>query len=605
MCFIKIPLNYNVLEMKTRVVTLVLVAILAGLILGGRWVEAGECDNPSGLTDVATIQRCIGEIQSTYEAISKANTANKKTLEDLQKRVESLKRSIATLEKNMGEKEKLIKQGEGAFATQYTRFSTVVRSYYIRSKAELGLVILVGGRDVQRTISALGLLSAVTRRDRETISGITESIKNLEHQRQELVNQRSNLEKVKASVDGQAQFYASEVAKASDYESNLNSKISALTARQNEILAAKTGTFQTSVGDVPLADDPNARPDYNPGFSPAFAAFSFGAPHYKGMSQYGALGRSRAGQSYEDILKAYYGNVRVESVDTNFQIRTSSGSMQFEDRYIMGIAEMPAKWGNEGGMEALKAQAIAARSYALAYTGWRMGNRNASGSICVTESCQVWKASKADNPAEWRSAVEQTRGKILVSNSSNEVVNSWYASTSGGYQESYTSLGHTTPGFWDTPRGREGWTGEAYEKSGGSPWFYKGWYKDRSGAGCGRNHPWLTSEQMADILNAWVVRYKGSSDEVGRVSPNDTGCWGGNPYSVSEMKEHAAKYGGGYGSVSGVSVSYATDGVTSSLMFETDLGSVTVSGSEFKTAFNLRALGKISIKSGLFNIEKK
>jgi len=30
-----------------------------------------------------------------------------------------------------------------------------------------------------------------------------------------------------------------------------------------------------------MADDPASRPDYNPGFSPAFAAFSFGAPILK------------------------------------------------------------------------------------------------------------------------------------------------------------------------------------------------------------------------------------------------------------------------------------------------------------------------------------
>ena len=45
------------------------------------------------------------------------------------------------------------------------------------------------------------------------------------------------------------------------------------------------------------------------------------------------------------------------------------------------IYEMPSSWGDQGGMEALKAQAVAARSYALAR----------GGSICATEACQVVK----------------------------------------------------------------------------------------------------------------------------------------------------------------------------------------------------------------------
>ena len=580
------------------------VFVVAGWRFGGV-ARADECDNPRGLSDVGSIQQCIARVKETYEAIAKANTTNKDTLAAVNKQLEGIKKTITVIEKNVVEKERLIGLAEQSFDERYKKLARSARSYYILSRSELGVGMVLASGDAKRSITVIGILSSVTRRDKEVIVEITKNISGLSEQKKELALQRENLEKVKASVDTKAKFYATEVAKASAYEESLSTKITSLTARQNEILTAKTGVFQTSVGDVPLADDPNARPDYNPGFSPAFAAFSFGAPHYRGMSQYGALGRAKAGQGFEEILRAYYGNVRIETVDTGLSIRTSAGTMGFEDRYVMGIAEMPSRWGGEGGMEALKAQAIAARSYALAYTGWRMGNRNSNGSICVTEACQVWKSSKADNPGEWRTAVEQTRGKILVSSTSGEVVNSWYASTSGGYQESYASLGHSTPGFWDTPRGREGWTGEAYEKTAGSPWFYKGWYRDRGGSSCGKSHPWLNEEEFADILNAWVVRYRGNADEVARVSPVDTGCWGGNPYSREEMKERARAYGGGYSRVTAVNVSYSTNGVTASVNVETDKGAVNIPGGEFKTAFNLRAPGKVSIKSGLFNVEKK
>ena len=112
-----------------------------------------------------------------------------------------------------------------------------------------------------------------------------------------------------------------------------------------------------------------------------FAVFSFGAhTHRKGMSQYGARGRAQDGQSYRQILSKYYGKDPVGK-DTGGDINvTGQGSMNFEDRYLMGIAEMPSTWN----MEALKAQAVAARTYAYRY-------KTQGLSICTNEACQVFK----------------------------------------------------------------------------------------------------------------------------------------------------------------------------------------------------------------------
>jgi peptidoglycan hydrolase-like amidase len=241
----------------------------------------------------------------------------------------------------------------------------------------------------------------------------------------------------------------------------------------------------------------------------------------------------------------------------------------------------------------LKAQAVASRSYALAYTN------NGSGSICATEACQVYK--NANKGGKWEEAVNATKGWVLMAG--GKPFSAWYASTSGGHLISYTANGYSTPGFWDTPSGRSGWTSQAYEKTSGSPWFYKGWYRSRTGDSCGKSHPWLTAEEMADIVNAWVVLVKhNQSDE--RVTPLGS-CWGGNPYSMNELRDRANALSAGYQRITGVSVTYSSDGVTDRVELETDKGKVSISGSEFKKAFNLRAQGRIAIKSPLYNIEKK
>ena len=242
---------------------------------------------------------------------------------------------------------------------------------------------------------------------------------------------------------------------------------------------------------------------------------------------------------------------------------------------MLGIYEMPSSFP----MEALKAQAVAARTYAI-----RRG-----GSICATESCQVFKPAPGRND-RWVEAVKATKGWVLEGGA-----NAQYSSTTGGYGNN---------SGWDTKCGsKDCWTPEAYEKIAGSPWFYKGWYKDRNGASCNRSHPWLKEDEMADILNSWIVYQSGEDKD--RISPIDTSCWPGNPFSMSEMREKANSKGGAVTSVSSASVTYSNNGSTANVSFSTNRGTISINGSDFKTLFNLRAPGYISIKSPLFNIEKK
>lgn len=590
---------------KAKLLTLLFIVIL-GMFVVVKKVKAEECDNPGSLSDTSVISGCISKYNGILDAISKANSNNQQELKNLQNQIAKLQGQIKSLDA------RLVKLGEEIFSREVkvgvkeALLSAKVRQDYIRKREQPALLVLFSSENAAEFFKDMSYREKLALQDRNVIKLISEEVKNLSKQTEELGAQKKSLAGLRDKVDRQADFLAVEVEKANKYVADLGGKIAALNARQQALLAEKTGTYATSVGDVPLADDPAARPDYNPGFSPAYALFSFGAPHFKGMSQYGAFGRAKNGQNYETILKAYYGNVRIADVNTSLTIRTSAGSMSFEDRYMRGIAEMPGQWGNEGGMEALKAQAIAARSYALAYVGWRMGNQNAGGSICVTESCQVWKSSKADNPGAWAEAVNSTRGKILVSNNSNEVVNAWYASTSGGYQESYASLGHSTPGFWDTTSDWTRWADGAWEVKGGSPWFYKGWYKSRTGKTCGRNHPWLNTSEFSDLVNAAIVVAAGG--DVSGIYPEDVrSCWGGSdsPWDKERMASEADKHGGRVTSVASVRVEHGSNGVTSKVVLSTNRGEVALSGSSFQKAFNLRAPGALALKSGLFNVEKK
>jgi stage II sporulation protein D len=84
------------------------------------------------------------------------------------------------------------------------------------------------------------------------------------------------------------------------------------------------------------------------------------------------------------------------------------------DRYLEGIAEVPPSWP----AAALDAQAIAARSYALATTGWSGGEGDTLDQpICATTSCQVYRGIPVPpDPTHrrWIRAVRRTDGEVLL-----------------------------------------------------------------------------------------------------------------------------------------------------------------------------------------------
>lgn len=531
------------------------------------------------------IGKQIADLQNQMELSMKATTPLESEVAKLSKQVAGIQSQIKQAGEKVEELSVNIKSRDREIAVQYVVLSAKIRDLYKKSRLASPFLIFASSSTAGELTRGLAYKAAVADEDKNLIVSITQDILKLEADKKKIESDRAQLAVLQKKLDTQKAFFEKEIAGAKKWQAELSGKIATLTAKQQAILSEKSGTFQTTVGDVPLADDPASRPDYNPGFSPAFAVFSFGAPHFKGMSQYGAFGRAKSGDNYEKILRAYYGNgIEIKEIDTNTQIRVEGYQSYSIEEYVRRIYEMPGSWGDQSGMAALEAQAIAARSYALAR----------GGSICPTEACQVFKPEpKGGN---WDKAVQNTRGKVVYAN--GQPFSTWYASTSGGYLESYSANGYSTPGFWDTPSGQGGWTGQAYEKTAGSPWFYKAWYKSRSGDTCGRSHPWLNSEEMADILNAWHVLFNGGGD-AGRVTP-ESSCWGGNPYSKQELLGV-----GGFTSVSNVSVTYANNGVTANVTFQTNKGNTTISGSDFYKAFNLRAPGRISLKSGLFNIEKK
>jgi len=557
----------------------VIVGLLVGaiLVLGGLLVF--EAPNIFAVDPVEDLQQQIDDLEHLKQLSVNATTPLEKELSGLESRIKSARNGIVAAKNKSIELAADIENREEDLAIQYHILSKRIAEQYKRSRTFSPFMTFLATQDAAKFTKDMAYRSSVKAQDNRLIEGISQDIEQLEADRVKLEQDQFRLAALEKQLDEQADFFRVEIKGAKDYQAELSGKIADLSARQQEIINTRSGTFTASIGDSELADDYNASIKGFRESAPAgsFAVFSFGAhTHRKGMSQYGARGRAQSGQNSNQILKAYYGKEPVNK-DTGGSISVSGfGDMDFETKYLYGIAEMPSSWSNE----ALKAQAVAARTYAYRY-------KKDGKTICTTEACQVFNNSKSSNPPQsWKAAVDQTKSQVL------EDVVTYYASTHGGF---------ASPIGWDTTDGSGGgnFIDKSYDKIGGSPWLYKAWYTKAyspSSDKCGRANPWLSGSELADIINA--ARFRDD-----RVTPVTTSCWGGNPYSHDELRSKSD----GPSNVTGVSVSQG-NGSTGTITFQTNKGEIKLSGSEFKTAFNLRAPGYLSIPQSsfaFFNIEKK
>ncbi len=522
--------------------------------------------------DIGDIQTLINDLQNQMELSMRATTPLEGEVAKLNKQLNGIQAQIKQSEVRLQELEVSIKERDRQIASQYIVLSAKVRDLYKKTSRSSPFLVFASSHTAGDLTRGLAYKAAARDEDKNLIVSITKDIMKLEDDKRKIESDRTRLAGLQKKLDTQKAFFEKEIAGAKKWQSELSGKIAVLSAKQQAILNAKSGSFTFTLGSGELADEYLSSAKGFQELAPGgyFAVFSFGGySHRKGMSQYGARGRAESGKNYREILNYYYGKEPVNKDDTGGNIKVqNNGELEFETKYLYGIAEMPSGWH----IEALKAQAVAARTYA-----YRAKRDNTE--ICITQSCQVFNKSKSDNPPQaWKDAVDQTRGQVL------EDVVTYYSSTSGGFSR--------TKG-WDTTDGNggAGFIDKAYERLGNSPWIEKAWWREgytNTGNTCGRSNPWFSPEEMADIVNAAVALRTGGID-TSRITPVTTSCWGGNPYSMEELRNLVSSHGG-ISSATNVAVSQG-NGITTNVT----INGISINPSDFRQAFNLRAPGYVRI----------
>ncbi len=471
--------------------------------------------------------------------------------------------------------------------------NSLIRLIYKKSKIP-PLYLFLASDSFTNLVRSLGYYRATTLEKVRQMETLTASVITLKLNLREAEDRKAGLEKDLVSLGNRKRNLEMDLSNLSSYLGSLTAEITSLqgmvaniTVRQEQYIREKlaaTAQF-TSVGEIEQAKQTLP----NPPFSSAYAVISIGYPHRVGLNQYGAYGRAKSGQGAYDILRAYYANIEIrEDYEVPETIEVEGfGRIPFEDLYMKGIAEMPSRWGDRGGLEALKAQAIAARSYALSVTG------GGNSSICATAWCQVFIGS--NKGGKWEEAVNSThkdsrRATVMLSN--GQPIKAYYSSTFGGYSRLPTDFDvgwNRSFDFLKRIKDADG-SASAFDgpKYGDSPWYYRAWYSSSDG------HPWLTKEEMLDLLNSALLP---DSENGSLSSPQNGGI------SFDEVRNRLRSLGKSpIEDFSSVQPLFSEDGYTSLLRVSTPSGHTDVDGARFRKVFILRSRGNLALWSSLYDI---
>lgn len=579
-----------------------------------------------------TIEDLENEINKKTEELNK----NKSTLSEIEKRIAEINGSSYTLTEKVNllnaeittlqtqidekaieieEKLKLIAEKEALLSLKKELFDQVSTELYMQSRHDSGQLIFSFSNleNLLQNLFVKKTAISILRQDIEKINGEFTSLSqmkaDLEQQKVDLDTQKKDLDDSYALVLAEKNKLQKElnaqIATKKSVTKTINGLSTELSDLQYQLIVVRQGGTHVDINSVPASGDYNSTLAGFNANAPAgsFAVFSIGAyTHRNGMSQWGAKARAEAGQNYQQILNAYYPGTTlaagtIENITVKFCDQWKSGktcsecavpirtaSYNFEYEYLYRLGEMPEYFP----MEALKAQVISARTYALNATNY------GANSIWGDECGQVVAGLKTGN---WKTAVDSTRGVVM--HKSGSVFSSQYAAVHGGWGN---QIG------WDTTDGTGSgdWMSRAWDRLSNVSWFYKAWYRQtysESSSTCGR-YPWLSQAEMSDIVNAYQV-WVASNRTDSRISPIFDACHStGNPYTFAELRALAAKP---VTSISAVAVS-SSNGTTTTVTFYTNAGTIIMSGNDFKTVFNLRAPGHLRIPQSGFvhiNVHKK
>lgn len=550
------------------------------------------------------ITKRINDLQNSLNMSIQATAPLESQINGMKNQIQDIEDRVSFIEADIETKKNNIDKSYKNLAKQQDMLNRTIRNYYIKTYSYSPFVLFASAQDAANITRILVYQKREADNDKAIITNIAVTITDLENRKIQLEDEEQKLSSVKEKVSAEKQQLQKIVDGAKQYQASLSNQIAELSARQQELLAQKLASLNIprSAYNMKGGCSSDLINGKDPGFSPRFGFFTYGVPNRVGMNQYGAKGRAENNQLYPQILQAYYNadltsgynqSINIHVVGSNDYGQSFDVNWNIEE-YLKHIYEMPTDWP----ADALKAQVIAARSYALSATN------NGSSSICADQHCQEVK--QETNSQAWIDAVTSTAGMVLTNG--GQPIKAWYSSTHGGYAFTSGDIGWDntswTKRLRDTSADVNSFSdlqSNAYDKN--SPWFYCDWGARSEYGGTA----WLKQDELADIVNVLLLAKNDSStqkhlSQVDKPNPDGVDTWDASRVKQELQNRHITPYN----NITGISIDWDKSvGRVNTVNVSGDAGTNPFTGDEFKNYFNLRAPANIQIVGPLYNAEQR
>lgn len=399
-------------------------------VLTVAFLVVGAFNLPRAVAQDASIEQQLKQAQAQKQFFLQEQGSLQNSAKTADEAIKKLQEPLAKQRKVVADANRRLEQITARLVKLKKQRAIAMRQSYITGSDVSYIYALLDSGSLAEFLSKGEYANILTRKQASLAESVDEQINRLDKERRELLTKKN-------AAEAEVEALESKLAEIRRALAENNTQLAAATALEAYLLSLSgnaTASGCRTFGDVSGEN---------------ITIVGSGTDHGLGLSQYGAKGAAEHGKNYRQILSHYYTGTSLKDVGS---FSTNQGE---SEAYLVGVvdAEVNTNWP----MDALKAQAIAARSYAYINAN-RLDN---------SQNTQAWEPSSNERA---RQAVRETRGQVLTYE--GDVVAAYYHSTSGGCTENSENVGWNYQGYlrgvsspWEEDSPSWNWNTRAFSKS--------------------------------------------------------------------------------------------------------------------------------------------
>lgn len=495
-------LSNNPIKLKSVVLFLIimspLIAIFFAAPVFSDEISDLEKDISKTKEKISDKKNVLVETEARIEAISKSNLTVDQKIAAIDVEIAAVEKEVSDLKKAVQKREKEITQEEKTLSEELDNLKSISTSIYKDSRMSWLEIILINQADPDfwHSISLKRYILSNQRREILKISDkidlINDSKDLLEEEKEIISKNKTKLEESRAVfVNERARILQELYAQAARQQAlrneigSLNKQLNGLTTKLQNAIAAKAAPPPAEATNTGGGNTKGGTSPQTPSASQGeYKLYIDGEPvgdKYDGPLR--LVPAAPGGNVFRVNGTLYYRGTLEFRTDSNVYM---INELPFET-YLYGLGEVPSSWPGE----ALKAQAIAGRTYAAQNWNKRLSLGYNLRDDTFDQNYVGYSKESENGGDNWVAAVNTTKNKVLKSG--GQLVSAYYHSTCGGHtlasEEVWVSALSYARAESDWYQNGGNWV--SYDAT--SPWSYKKWGSAN-----------INNSEMEDLINATI-----------------------------------------------------------------------------------------------------